>query len=204
MLSPAYATLNHGFDGPTQDRVLVRVTDTRVLAVVADGVGGMHGGAAAADLVVTTLADRPGAGTDAAWRQMLRSLDRALFEGGIGQSTAVALTVMPDLVVGASVGDSHAWWYPTDGRAVHLTSASPRKPLLGSGESSPQGFACPGGSGRLLLASDGLFRYAPAARIEAVARVGSAQEAAEALLALVRLPAGGLQDDLGLAVIDIA
>ena len=32
MLSPAYATLNHGFDGPTQDRVLVRVTDTRVLA----------------------------------------------------------------------------------------------------------------------------------------------------------------------------
>lgn len=64
--------------------------------------------------------------------------------------------------------------------------------------------SCAGGSGRLLLASDGLFRYAPAARIEEVTRVGTAQEAAEALLALVRLPSGGLQDDLGLAVLDIA
>ena len=203
-MCPSYASLNHGFDGPTQDRVLVHRSDTRVLAVVADGVGGMHGGEAAAEHVVTTLADRPGAVTDGAWRQMLRALDRSLYEGSIGQSTAVALTVLPDLMVGASVGDSHAWWYPTDGRAVHLTSASPRKPLLGSGEAAPQGFVCAGGSGRLLLASDGLFRYASAARIEEVTRVGTAQEAAEALVALVRLPSGGLQDDLGLAVLDIA
>lgn len=204
MLCPNYATLNHGFDGPTQDRVLVQRADARVLAVVADGVGGMRGGEAAAEHVVTTLAGRPGPSTDAAWRQMLRALDRALDEGDIGQSTAVALTVMPDLVVGACVGDSHAWWYPTDGRAVHLTAASPRKPLLGSGEAAPQGFVCAGGSGRLLLASDGLFRYASAARIEDVARGGAAQEAVEALRALVQLPSGGLQDDLGMAVLDIA
>ncbi|MFO0626455.1 MAG: hypothetical protein U0325_12650 [Polyangiales bacterium] len=204
MLCTDRATLNHGFDGPTQDRVRVEVWEDRVLAAVADGVGGMHGGEAAAELVVTSLAQRGSAGSDAAWVQMLRVIDRALVAGDVGQSTAVVLTVTPLQIVGACVGDSHAWWFPTGAPAVHLSARAPRKPLLGSGEAAPLGFVHDAGTGRLVLASDGLFRYASAAQIEAVARAGTAGEAAEALVALVRLPSGGLQDDLGLAVVDIA
>lgn len=204
MLCTDRAILNLGFDGPTQDRVHVEAEGDRVLVAVADGVGGMHGGEAAAALVVETLAGRGGAGSEVAWVQMLRVIDRRLAEGAIGQSTAVVLTVTPLRIVGACVGDSHAWWYPAGAPSAHLSANAPRKPLLGSGDAAPRGFSHEAGTGRLVLASDGLFRYAAAARIEAAVRGGTAREAAEALLALVRLPAGGLQDDLGLAVVDIA
>jgi serine/threonine protein phosphatase PrpC len=50
--------------------------------------------------------------------------------------------------------------------------------------------------GRVLLGSDGLFKYATVERICALATQRPVAEAAEALANCVRLPSGGLQDDV--------
>ncbi len=53
----------------------------------------------------------------------------------------------------------------------------------------------------LVVATDGLFKYASAERIATAVRVGDVSQAAERLVALVRLTSGGLQDDAGIVVV---
>jgi len=55
--------------------------------------------------------------------------------------------------------------------------------------------------GRLVLGSDGLFKYATAERICVLAMQGSVAEAAEALANCVPLASGGLQDDVAVVVV---
>jgi len=87
----------------------------------------------------------------------VRSGPRGGWSGG--QCTAVVVEISEGRVFGASVGDSGAWMLP--GKAiVDLTENQNRKPLLGSDEASPMGFGPIEISGRLLIASDGLFKYA--------------------------------------------
>jgi hypothetical protein len=50
------------------------------------------------------------------------------------------------------------------------------------------------------VGSDGLFKYAPIRRVCDAARAGPPAEAARALVGLVRLPRGGLQDDVAVVV----
>lgn len=201
-----HVEVNHGFDGPSQDRVLVTPTRDALLVVLADGAGGISGGADAAQRVVDTVAERAArsmvARSEWAWRMFLSGVDRDLAAGDVGETTAVALTLSDDGVVGAAVGDSGAWWFADD-VAAELTKQQPRKPLLGTGEARPAGFSHARGAGRLVVASDGLFRYAHRDALAEAARRGTVAEALDALVALVRLPSGALQDDLALAVIDV-
>jgi hypothetical protein len=53
----------------------------------------------------------------------------------------------------------------------------------------------------VLLASDGLFKYATAERICALDLQGFVAEAAHALANSVRLPPGGLQEDVALVLV---
>jgi serine/threonine protein phosphatase PrpC len=76
-----------------------------------------------------------------------------------------------------------------------------RRPLLGSGESLPVLFEEERRGSRLLVASDGIFKYATAERICALAMRGSVAQAANALADCVRLPSGGLHDDLAVVVV---
>jgi serine/threonine protein phosphatase PrpC len=58
----------------------------------------------------------------------------------------------------------------------------------------------PNGS-RLLLASDGLIKYATVERVCAKATSGSVKEAADALANCVRPPSGALADDVTVVLV---
>jgi serine/threonine protein phosphatase PrpC len=60
--------------------------------------------------------------------------------------------------------------------------------------------AGPIGTATLLVASDGLFKYAAHREIARLARAADLEVAARALIDLVRLPAGGLQDDVSVVL----
>ena len=127
-------------------------------------------------------------------------MDQALVRTG-GQCTAVVVEISEGRVLGASVGDSGAWML-TGKAIIDLTENQHRKPLLGSDEAMPMGFGPIELSGRLLIATDGLFKYARASDIEQRAMGVSLNDAVEKLIAGVRLRSGALQDDVGIILLE--
>ncbi len=85
---------------------------------------------------------------------------------------------------------------------VDLTERQNRKPLLGSGQASPVSFGPIPLRGRLLLATDGLFKYAPSAAIQQRALGESVDQAVDALVAGLRLRSGSFQDDVAILLIE--
>lgn len=166
--------------------------------LAADGAGGLSGGGRAADLVLE-LGRR--AAPEADLVKLLRAVDLALSADALaGEATGVIVIVRDAVVTGVSVGDSGAWMISPDG-IVDLTAAQVRKPLLGSGEAMPVAFGPLRLHGRLLVATDGLFKYARRDAIALAALLPDLDEAADRLLAAPRLPSGTLQDDVGLALV---
>ena len=162
----------------------------------------------AAQLAIETV-EMEGAGLvrrdSRVWRGLLKALDDALAaHPEAGQTTLVALCFTSQKIIGASVGSSEAWWITADGH-FDLTEAQKRKPTLGSGSAEPVPFELKlSGPGTLLLASDGLFKYAdPIAITEAVRSAVSADVAADVLLALASAPAGRFYDDVALIVVRV-
>jgi serine/threonine protein phosphatase PrpC len=187
--------------GRGEDRLLVEHLADRTLLVVADGAGGTGRGAAAAQAVCDAAVSefRRSSGSEP-WDHRLRRFDARVRDGGRGgTSTAVALEVLAGQVCGASVGDSGAWLVSDDG-ITDLTELQAVKPLLGSGAAEPVAFGPVPLRGRLIVATDGLFKYARRERIASVAKTGSLEEAAASLLDIVRLQSGRLQDDVGLLI----
>jgi serine/threonine protein phosphatase PrpC len=76
-----------------------------------------------------------------------------------------------------------------------VTSHQIRKPLLGRGNVKPVGFGPSPFEGRLLVATDGLFKYGKADTLEEITRAAPIRETAWRLVDSVRLPSGNLQDD---------
>jgi hypothetical protein len=76
-----------------------------------------------------------------------------------------------------------------------------RKPLLGSGARVVAIRCGPLGGRTLLMASDGLLRYARPADIARAARIPDLDVAATELVDLVRLPSGDLQDDVAIVLL---
>ena len=200
MLTVAHRVEN---GGRGEDHVLVEHSGSRTLAVVADGAGGTGGGAAAAAMACSIAAQRlqtGGAGTAEDWVKCLYEADQAVVGTG-GQCTAVVVDISEGRVVGASVGDSGAWLL-TGKAIVDLTENQHRKPLLGSDEAMPMGFGPIELSGRLLIASDGLFKYATESDIAQLAMGLPVNDAVEKLIAGLRLRSGALQDDVGIILIE--
>jgi PPM family protein phosphatase len=191
--------------GRGEDRLLIEHFEARTLAVVADGAGGTGGSAAAAAMACSIAAQRlrtGSTGTPEDWRRCLYEVDRALVQSG-GQCTAVVVEISEGRVFGASVGDSGAWML-TGKAIVDLTERQHRKPLLGSDEALPMGFGPIELSGQLLIATDGLFKYATESEIAKRAMGVSVNEAVERLIAGVRLRSGALQDDVAIVLIEHA
>lgn len=176
-----------------QDRAVVVPHEGGFVVALADGAGGTGNGAAAAEAVVEAVARVPGLDPE----MLLDKLDERLLQLG-GQSTAVVVAIRGRELRGASVGDSGAWLI--DGaNVVELTAQQQRKPSLGDG-AIVMPFTAPF-RGTLLVASDGLLRYARRLDIaHVVASAASLQVAARELVSLVRLPDGGLQDDVSLVL----
>jgi serine/threonine protein phosphatase PrpC len=191
--------------GSDQDRAVAVPTaepsSGGYLAAVADGAGGTGSGAVASGRLVDFVTECRAGSTD--WFNALLAFDDELSAGRSGgQTTGVVAFVHSDgRIEGASVGDSVAWLISPAGELTGLTAHQRRKPLLGSGEALPVVFDANPCGGRLLLATDGLVNYAPLDQIRALALQGSVAEAAAALVDCVRLPSGGLQDDVAVVLV---
>jgi serine/threonine protein phosphatase PrpC len=192
---------------PGEDRLDAFEQDDALVVVVADGAGGLSGGARAAELLVALVREAvsaPGVTPlrAEAWVEVLARADGLLeADPGAGETTAVVVAVTEDILVGASSGDSGAWVVRPDGAIDDLNARQRRKPRLGSGRASPVPFSRPGLAGTLLVATDGLFNYAKPERIAAIALAEDLDGAARGLVQLVRLPGGGLQDDVGAVLV---
>ena len=179
--------------GPGQDRVGVWRGDDMLVVVLADGAGGIPGGARAADLAVSgMLRSLPGDPVAA-----LETLDAHIHDDQeAGECTAIALSVVGGIIRGASCGDAAAF---LDGD--ELTVDQHRKRRLGSGRALPITFEASGR--RLLLCSDGLSGYVRGAKLETALAHPRLDTAADALVTAARLPSGGLMDDLALVLVDL-
>lgn len=184
------------------DRAAVVEHPAGLLLAIADGAGGTSGGGPAADAVTIRarqwLEHAKRAQAADTWAEFLRTLDGEILRGGTGgETTAVVLMLTPEGITGASVGDSAAWLISSKG-CTDLTHHQCRKPLIGSGQAIPIPFEAPPLDGALLLATDGLIKYARADRICDVVRDSAWEDAPGRLINLVRLRSGALQDDVGL------
>jgi len=180
---------------------ITELTPGAYLVAVADGAGGTGSGGAASTRFVDFVTKGGRGSTD--WFDALLEFDDELSaRRSGGQTTGVAAFVHSDgRIIGASVGDSVAWLISSAGELTDLTEYQRRKPLLGSGEALPVVFDANPCGGRLLLATDGLVNYAPVDRIRTLAMQGSVAKAAAALADCVRLPSGGLQDDVAVVLV---
>ena len=180
----------------------MRQDGQRLLVVLADGAGGTGGGAAAAqafcDLVLAeSRGERP-------WTDVLCDIDERLAQlSNVGLCTGIAIEVVAGALRGASVGDSGAWLV-TDVSILDLTELQQAKPLLGSGEVKPIAIVPCLLEGRLLVASDGLFKYGRRSDIQRCATTGSLDDCAGALLDCVRLRNGRFQDDVSIVLAEAA
>lgn len=178
-----------------EDRVAVRREGDSVLIALADGAGGVSGGRDAAEHVTAALASTPIATHDFA--AVLRRWDDELARDSTTGECAIALLSIADgRIHGASVGDCEAWLVSDS--VTRLTAAQERKPLLGSGSTRPVSFEHDL-NGTLLVASDGLFKYAPPDSIRNL--LSEPGDVTQHLIDLVRLPNGDLWDDVSVAVV---
>lgn len=174
------------------------------VVVVADGAGGIRGGGDASDAFIAAVTSALTSGgfdiTDPTiWNKLLTDVDHELAKTMAGKTTAVIAVVGSGGIVGVSAGDSQAWLVGETG-ADEFTADQTKK-RLGSGRASPVSFFRPGLQGTLIVATDGLFKYATTGKIAETVRGREPGEAAEALRGLVALPSGKYQDDVGIVVL---
>jgi serine/threonine protein phosphatase PrpC len=193
----AIYSLSAGEEG--QDRAAVVETGEGLALILADGAGGVSGGARAAGMVVEEtqawLAGLHCLPDPNAWSRWLVRLDERLLEDPLaGDSTAIGVSLTGSEIAGASVGDSEAWLIGVAEITV-LTRHQRRKPMLGGGEAVPVPFACAAEAGCLIVGSDGLFRFAREEAIRRAAADADVDRAARELVESARLPSGELWDD---------
>jgi serine/threonine protein phosphatase PrpC len=177
----------------------------RTLFVVADGAGGVAGGAAAAEAVCEAAYAYQDWRMPSDWAGWLARIDREMSRSRVGLAAAVVIEIWDDgRIVGASVGDCEAWMFGGDGASRSLTSGQARKPLLGDGTARPVGFEARLGRGTLMMATDRLWKYMKPARIAKAASIRPLDVACAALVDGARLRNGTLQDDVAIVLAELA
>jgi serine/threonine protein phosphatase PrpC len=190
------ATAVDSYRRETEDRLLIRRAGGRVIVAAADDAGGRCGGAHAAEFAVRKLIECSPDCSSRQLEELISSIDRELTEG---ETTAVVAVLREDRIVGASVGDSCCWLIG-DERTIDLTADQVRKVFVGTGRARPVGFERSDPEGTVLIATDGLIDYTSPEKIVAAARGSDLQAAPRALIDLVRLRSGDLQDDVAVMV----
>lgn len=180
----------------------VREVGAGLLIALADGAGGTSNGAEAAQAVVDmamSLQDGSPWSDPRAALAAVDVLDRDVVRRKGGQSTAVLLSITSAGMVGVSVGDSGAW--VIRGEDIQdLTEGQLHKPLLGAGCVPWEIKGGPLAGGTLLVASDGLLKYAKPSEIARVVGGDDLAASARSLVDLVRLRSGALQDDVSIVL----
>jgi serine/threonine protein phosphatase PrpC len=186
----------------SEDAVEVIERDGTLVVALADGAGGLRGGATASqafvDAVRSSVSDPsfPIEETHA-WGVLFRAVDATLAKNMVGETTGVVVVVTPTRVLGVSTGDSEAWVVSRDG-VDDLTVGQHTRRRLGCGHVSPAAFERHPLDGVLLVASDGLFRHAASEVIARIVRESTLGVAGERLVELVRLRSGKLADDVAI------
>jgi serine/threonine protein phosphatase PrpC len=172
------------------DRAAVYEVGDELVIALADGAGSSSAASRAAEAFVAACGQ-----TDVDWD----ALDEQLIRLG-GQCTAVLVHISKTGIRGASVGDSVAWL--VRGREiVELTENQIRKPLLGDGAMLTMFTSDPLDGAALIVASDGLWRYAKREAIVDALGGDNLATTATSLVELVRLPNGELQDDVAVVIV---
>jgi serine/threonine protein phosphatase PrpC len=187
-----------------QDRVEAFERDDTLVIVVTDGAGGIRGGVAASHAVVeavrASVAD-PAFALDETrpWEELFGVTDVPLVANKVGETSALVVSLGPRRIVGVSAGDSEAW-VVTAAQVDDLTQSQHTKRRLGSGRASPVTFERRALDGVLLVATDGLFKYASKEVIARIVRTHALGRAMEELVALVRLPSGRFAEDVAIVI----
>lgn len=187
------------------DRAAVYQKQNILIAIVADGAGGMSGASEAADnfikfvhkkfLTETNYIDKIN------WNKVLTEIDSLLYKHPrAGETTGIIAVINTNnnCIVGASVGDSEA--YLISNQSWCLTEHQYRKPLLGSGAAIPIAFGPINLDGTLILGSDGLFKYADFGEISNIIKSSQPKEGVLRLFDLLRLPSGSFMDDVSVII----
>jgi serine/threonine protein phosphatase PrpC len=190
--------------GRGEDRIVAVRLANRTIFAVADGAGGVAGGAGAADAICNAVVEQCRRGRVADWSGWLGQFDRAMAASGVSGLAAVVVADVADdgLVTGASVGDCEAWAF-WDGAPMSLTCGQVRKPLLGEGAALPVSFEAHLARGTFLMATDGLWKYMSHDRIAKAVALRPLETAAATLVDGVRLKSGALQDDVAVVICGI-
>jgi PPM family protein phosphatase len=190
----------HAGEKELQDRAEFFWSDSNLVLVVADGAGGMSGGAEAAQFLVEGVKERIGStsmNTDGL-NELLTVLDREMVAiGAFGETTGVVVVLSDSGIFGASAGDSGAFVFSKTG-LENLTANQIRKPFLGSGRAIPIPFTREQLNGTLLVATDGLLKYTSLEKIAATILAADFDSAANKLVELVRYQSGALPDDISI------
>ena len=185
-----------------QDCVDFFKNDCELVLVLADGAGGLNGGAKAAEFVVESVKERVTGSVDSEQLcTFLTALDREMSASGtFGETTCVVVILSEKGIAGASIGDSGALMFSQSG-VDDLTRNQIRKPFLGSGRADPIGFKRSCLDGTLLMASDGLLKYTSQEKIAETAAGSDLDQAVNKLIDLVRYKSGALPDDVSILLV---
>lgn len=178
-----------------QDRADVIRLEDGVIIVVADG-----DGADAAEALIHHVRGAVARPEPFDGIAMLTAVDRVLAatRGG-SETTGVVVSVTADVIRGASVGDSEAWLV-SSAEVLDLTRHQRPGPLLGSGSARPTAFSAPNSGGTLIVASDGLFKYADRRTLLDIVSGPELSAVLGELVAHLRLSSGVLQDDVAIVL----
>jgi serine/threonine protein phosphatase PrpC len=190
--------------GASEDRLAIVELRAGLAIVLADGAGGMSGGARAAEMAVALATREIDAtfGDPFALVALLARMDREVHaDPAAGEATIVIVTLGDDRIAGASAGDSEAWLVD-DVEIDDLTVDQHRKRRIGSACAEPVSFVRPSLDRRaLLVASDGLFAFTSRSAIASTLRAHRpVDETTRALIDLARSATGRLGDDVALAL----
>lgn len=181
------------------------------LIVLADGQGGRAGGRRAAELACQTVVRSASQVSEHllakpdTWPSLLRTADDAVNEDPVaGFTTLVAMYLSSSVVCGASSGDSAAVVIRENSEAVRLTDRQKKNPPVGCGGAEFVTFShALEPDGRVILMSDGVWKYVGWDRIYSIVRDQSGEQMIDSLQAAARLPRSGLfQDDFTVVVVE--
>jgi serine/threonine protein phosphatase PrpC len=201
-----------GCGGENEDSFAVRPhpdDPNYLLCAVADGQGGqLLGGPAARlackvclDVASRTPLDRLANPTG--WADVVRQTDQAVAgDRTAGKTTLVCLSVIGNRIDGASCGDSAAVVLGEGQPLRILTEHQKKDPPVGSGGVVATGFSAEMvAPWKLLMMTDGVWKYAGWEWVRHAATLPDANEALDALRAAARPRFGRFQDDFTLVVV---
>ena len=178
------------------------------ILALADGQGGRTGGAEAAQtalkravqMALSVPVQKLLSGWF--WTQLLLDVDKAVSNSpDAGFTTFVGVAVTEQTIVGVSSGDSQAVLISPTGTAVTLTANQKKNPPVGSQMCHPTPFASPfPANSRLLLMSDGVYKFVPSETIFSKIAELEAKDAIKVIRDLAVGKSGTLYDDFTLVI----